>query len=105
MPQNQPNRPSHIIYHVKDTNKPRRSYSFVRGKLDDKGRRRGIWTRVGAVWPTKSGNGSQLILDYHPAVKGRMFMIPWPAREEGREEDIAYQPDPPDEITAADMPF
>jgi hypothetical protein len=94
VPQNQPNRPSHIIYHVKDTN-----------KLDEKGRQRGIWTRVGAVWPTKSGNGSQLILDYHPAVKGRMFMIPWPAREEGREDDIAYEPDAPDEITAADMPF
>ena len=46
MPENQPNRPSHIIYHVKDTN-----------KLDEKGRQRGIWTRVGAVWPTKSGQG------------------------------------------------
>jgi hypothetical protein len=33
-----------------------------------------------------------------------MFMIPWPAREEGREDDIAYQPEP-DEITAADFPF
>jgi len=47
MPENQPNRPSHIIHHVKDTN-----------KLDDKGRQRGIWTRIGSVWPTKSGNGA-----------------------------------------------
>jgi hypothetical protein len=94
MPENTLNRPSHIIYHVKDTN-----------KLDDKGRQRGIWTRIGAVWPTKSGNGSQLVFDYQPIVKGRIFMMPWPAREEGREDDIAYEPDPADEITAADIPF
>jgi hypothetical protein len=59
MPENQHNRPSHIIYHVKDTS-----------KLDDKGRPRGIWTRVGAVWPTKSGNGAQIVLDYQPVVSG-----------------------------------
>jgi hypothetical protein len=45
------------------------------------------------------------VLDYQPTIKGRMYMIPWPAREEGREDDIAYEPDPADEITAADMPF
>jgi hypothetical protein len=33
-----------------------------------------------------------------------MYMIPWPAREESREDGIAYEPDP-DEITAADVPF
>jgi len=80
-------------YHVKDAN-----------RLDEKGRPRGIWMRIGAVWPTKSRNGSQLIIDYHPAVKGRMDMIPWPVREEGKEDDIAYEPDL-EQITVADMPF
>jgi hypothetical protein len=31
-------------------------------------------------------------------------MIPWPAREEGKEDDLSYEPEP-DEITASDMPF
>ena len=88
MPKNpSPQKPSHIIYHVKDTT-----------KLDPKGRRKGIWTRVGAVWPTKSGNGSRIVLEYQPQVDGRMYMLPWPAHEKGKEEEINY------EITTDDLP-
>jgi len=43
------------------------------------------------------------VLNYRPVVKGRMYMIPWPAREVDREDGIAYEPD--EEITAADVPF
>lgn len=75
MPQNIPHHPSHIIYHVKDTN-----------QLDAKGRRKGIWTRIGALWPTQSGNGSRIQLDYTPAIDGRMYMLEYPAREDEKQD-------------------
>jgi hypothetical protein len=74
--------PSHIIYHVRDTN-----------RLDERGNKKGIWTRIGAVWPTKSGNGSHLKLDYMPTGEGRMLMMPWSAKEEGKEDEVTYEPD------------
>jgi len=39
------NKPSHIVYHVKESN-----------QLDDAGNHKGIWTRIGAVWTTKNGH-------------------------------------------------
>ena len=83
----QKNYPSHIIYHVRDTN-----------KLDEKGNKKGMWTKIGAVWPTRSGHGSSLKLDYLPTGDGRMYLMPWPARESGREEEeVTYEPE--------DVPF
>jgi hypothetical protein len=77
-----PQHPSHVVYHVRDTN-----------KLDDKGNRKGIWTRIGTVWPTKSGTGFRIDIDYTPTKDGRTYLMPWPAREEGKEEAVTYEPD------------
>ena len=77
-----PNYPSHVVYHVRDTN-----------TLDDKGQKKGMWTRIGAVWPTKKRNGFSVRLDCVPVNGGRMYMMPWPAREEGKEEELTYEED------------
>ena len=74
------NYPSHVIYAVRDTN-----------KLDDKGQKKGVWTRIGAAWPTKSGNGFSLQLEALPVGKSRVYMMQWPAREEGKEEELTYE--------------
>jgi hypothetical protein len=45
-----PNTPTYILYHGRSTGK------------DKEGKK--IWTRIGAVWPNKSGKGFNLTWDY-----------------------------------------
>jgi hypothetical protein len=47
-----PNTPTYILYHGRNTGK------------DKDGKK--IWTRIGAVWPNKSGKGFNLTWDYLP---------------------------------------
>src|SRR5712691_4272420 len=47
-----PNTPTYILYHGKATGK------------DKAGKK--IWTRIGAVWPNKSGKGFNLTWEYLP---------------------------------------
>jgi hypothetical protein len=47
-----PNTPTYILYHGRNTGKEKA------GKK--------IWTRIGAVWPNKSGKGFNLTWDYLP---------------------------------------
>ena len=47
-----PNTPTYILYHGKATGK------------DKQGKK--IWTRIGAVWPNKSGKGFNLTWEYLP---------------------------------------
>jgi hypothetical protein len=55
------NHPSYIAYHVQDTNA---------GK---NGEKRGVWTKVGAVWPNKDGKGFNVVLDVIP-LDGRLSL-------------------------------
>ena len=64
-----PNKPIHIIYHGKATG------AAKGGKK--------IWTRIGAVWPNKSGKGSTITLEYQPLVDGITIMLPYDQRHDG----------------------
>ena len=50
------NTPAYSLYHGRDTGK------------DKQGKK--IWTRIGAVWPNKSGKGLNLTWDYLPLGDG-----------------------------------
>jgi hypothetical protein len=41
------------------------------------------WTRIGALWPTKTGKGFRLNLELIPAVPGSTLILPNEPREEG----------------------
>lgn len=43
------------------------------------------WTRIGVLWPTKTGNGYRLNLEFMPASPGSTLVLPYEARtaEEG----------------------
>jgi hypothetical protein len=58
-----PNTPSYILYHGRNTGK------------DKDGKK--IWTRIGAVWPNKSGKGFNISWDYLEwhSVKRNIFYI------------------------------
>src|SRR5947209_20426855 len=58
-----PNTPTYILYHGKATGK------------DKAGKK--IWTRIGAVWPNKSGKGFNLTWDYLPLGDGLTVMLPF----------------------------
>src|SRR2546427_13203491 len=58
-----PNTPTYILYHGKATGKDKR------GKK--------IWTRIGTVWPNKSGIGFNLTWDYLPLGAGLTVMLPY----------------------------
>ncbi len=73
-----PNTPSHIIYHGKATGK------------DKNGKK--IWTRIGAAWPNKSGNGFSLTLEYQPLADGVTVMLPY---DQKQPDDIQIVPDEP----------
>ena len=70
-----PNTPTHFIYHGKATG-------------NDKGGKK-IWTRIGAVWPSKNGKGSTITLEYQPLVDGITVMLPY----DQRHDDIQVVPD------------
>ena len=58
-----PNTPTYILYHGRSTGK------------DKQGKK--IWTRIGAVWPNKSGKGFNLTWDYQPLGDGITVMLPY----------------------------
>jgi hypothetical protein len=58
-----PNTPTYILYHGRNTGK------------DKAGKK--IWTRIGAVWPNKSGKGFNLTWDYLPLGDGLTVMLPY----------------------------
>ena len=63
--ENQGSKPDLIAYHVRQ------------GKNQDKG----FWTRIGAAWATKSGDGYNVSLDCLPT-DGRLVLIPPKADDE-----------------------
>lgn len=51
----------------KETNRPTHSVYVIQG--EDKSER---WTKIGAAWPHKDGQGFSLVLDAFPAGNGRV---------------------------------
>jgi hypothetical protein len=41
------------------------------------------WTRVGALWPTKTGKGFRLNLELMPVAPGSLLIMPNEPRDEG----------------------
>lgn len=68
-----PNTPTYIIYHGKATGR------------DKEGKK--IWTKIGAVWPNKSG--FSITLEYQPLVDGPMVMLPY---DKKRPDDLQIVP-------------
>src|SRR6266487_724962 len=60
--------PTYILYHGKATGK------------DKDGKK--IWTRIGAVWPNKSGRGFHIAWDYLPLGDGVTVMLPYAKHEQ-----------------------
>ena len=71
-----PNTPTYIIYHGKAMGK------------DKSGKK--IWTRIGAAWPVKSGNGFSITLEYQPLADGITVMLPY---DQKRPDDYQLIPD------------
>ena len=44
------------------------------------------WTRLGALWPTKSGKGYRLNLELMPVAEGNLLVLPYEPREAGKGE-------------------
>jgi len=70
-----PNTPTYILYHGRNTGKDKDSKK--------------IWTRIGAVWPNKSGKGFNLTWDYLPLGDGLTVMLPF----DKQEQDLHLVPD------------
>ena len=69
------NTPAYILYHGRNTGK------------DKAGKK--IWTRIGAVWPNKSGKGFNLTWDYLPLGDGLTVMLPYDKdRGEGAPPEV-----------------
>jgi hypothetical protein len=62
-----PNTPTYILYHGRNTSKDKDSKK--------------IWTRIGAVWPNKSGKGFNITWDYLPLGDGLTVMLPYDKTE------------------------
>jgi hypothetical protein len=69
------NTPAYILYHGKGTGK------------DQAGKK--IWTRIGAVWSSKSGKGFSITWDYLPLEDGVTVMLPY----DKQEQDVHFVPD------------
>jgi len=74
-----PNTPTHLIYHGKATSRAKGSKK--------------IWTKIGAVWPNKSGKGSTITYDYLPLADGITIMLSYDPRH--TDTDIQVIPDEP----------
>jgi hypothetical protein len=53
--------PSHFVYYVKRSNKT-------------SGNTKGYWTKVGAAWMHKDGNGLDVVLDFIPVGEPRLVL-------------------------------
>ena len=47
------------------------------------------WTRIGAMWPTKSGKGFQLKIEFVPTNPGRIFALPYEPKTREIETESA----------------
>jgi hypothetical protein len=63
-----PNTPTYILYHSKNTGKDKESKK--------------VWTRIGAVWPNKSGKGFTLTRDYLPLRDGLTLMLLYDTKDD-----------------------
>jgi hypothetical protein len=73
----EPNPPALVAYHV-----------------TERGRGRKFWTRIGAAWCHKEGEGITLFLDVVPVnFDGRVVLLPPKAKDESPEENGAYDPE------------
>jgi len=63
-----PNTPTYILYHGRNTSK------------DKQGKK--IWTRIGAVWPNKSGIGFNITTEYLPLGDGITVMLPYDKKDD-----------------------
>jgi hypothetical protein len=70
-----PNIPTYILYHGRNTGKDKDSKK--------------IWTRIGAVWPNKSGTGFNLTWEYLPLGDGLTVMLPY----DKQQQDVHLVPD------------
>jgi len=52
-----PQAPSHILYFAPE-------------------RENALWVRIGAMWPTKKGNGFRQVLDLMPMAEGNIVALP-----------------------------
>ncbi|MDP2620281.1 MAG: hypothetical protein Q8P46_08900 [Hyphomicrobiales bacterium] len=81
----------------RDTNPPK----LIAYHVEDRGRGRKFWTRLGAVWEHKNGEGLTLFLNVLPVdFDGRIVLLP--PREEGEEVEAADDGDTADESAAED---
>jgi hypothetical protein len=72
----EPNPPALVAYHV-----------------TERGRGRKFWTRIGAAWGHKEGEGITLFLDVVPVnFDGRVVLLPPKAKDETPEENGPYDP-------------
>lgn len=76
----------------KSSREPNRP-ALVAWYVSERGRGRKFWTRLGATWPHKEGEGSTLFIDVIPVgFDGRIVLLPPKADEdaqEGRRGDTA----------------
>ena len=68
------NLPAYHVYHVTDT------------KADEKGEKRGYWTKIGAAWPNKDGKGFSVQLDLLPPDGRLILREPLPERDSSGSE-------------------
>jgi hypothetical protein len=71
-----PNTPTYILYHGKAIGK------------DKAGKK--IWTRIGAVWPSKNGKGSTITWEFLPLADGITDMLPY---DQKRHDGYQLVPD------------
>ena len=68
------NQPSHILFHIKASD-----------KIDpDTGYAKGYWTRIGAAWPTRDGR-LNIVQDYMPQTAGQLQLVPVELLNTGQE--------------------
>jgi len=59
------NKPSHILYHIKQTD-----------RVDEStGKQKGFWTRIGVGFPLKDGR-INVVQDYMPNCPGTLQLVP-----------------------------
>ena len=70
------NKPTHIVYHVKDLETP-----------DGTAPARGVWTKVGAAWQHNDAKGLTIVLDAVP-LNGRL-VIREPVQEGAHPDSLS----------------
>jgi len=45
------------------------------------------WMRIGSLWPTKNGNGFNIILELVPRAEGGIVALPFNTNKEGEQDE------------------